>query len=188
MSIIILGFTVRYRDGKREDWVQYAPRHDPDAITEDAVHRMCPPEEFKSDPKGTKRRHMTAVWSVLEPAYQSWLKGEEIPDDGMALQAWPGVNDAQVAELRKHSIRTVEDLAAITDAQIQKIQLPDVRGLRRQAQTYLGSQGAADMAKKLADQEAAMQAMQEQLEELRREKAEEKPKRGRPRKEATEAA
>jgi len=192
MSINVLKFEPRYRTVKgqavREDWVQIAPKHSPNAITNYKVRHITPPEDF-ADNQSAKAQHMRAIWSIVGPAYEAWLKGEDIPEDGYPLSAWPGCNDAQVHELRKHGIRTVEDVRDMSDGQVPKINLPDVRLLRSQARLFLEAQESTETARRMAEQEAQMATMHEQMEEMRAAlaAAQEKPKRGRPRKQTEDA-
>lgn len=170
MDIRVLKFETRYKNGKEEDWVLYGPAGNiKDCQTWDRVRFLTPlpddDERQERDPAGTKAMHMKAVWSVIGPAYEAWKAGNEIPESGIPLQAWAGIDEGQVAEMKRLGIKTVEDVANITDALIQKIQLPRVRDLRKLAQEYLASKGATDMAGELAEMKEQLAAAMALLEE-----------------------
>lgn len=190
MTITVIKFEPRYRNGKREDWVLYAPRHSVQtAQTWEKVSRLRPPEEFKRETKG-KAQHMHAIWSIIGPAYEAWQQGEDIPETGIPLAAWPGLDEGQVIELRKVGLKTVQDVAEMPDGVVDKVKLPNVRGIRRQAQEFLAAREGADLSRKVTEQEEEMKALREKLDaamELleERERAE-KPKRGRPKKAETQ--
>lgn len=166
-TIRVIEFKTEYtRDGRPVDWVLVAPIH---AIhTSQTWHRIrdiIPPEsEVKNDRHGLKMTHMRAIWGMIEPAYTAWKSGQEMPETGTPLGAWPGLNPAQADVLKRSGIRTVEEVAHITDGQAEKIKLPDMRGLRRQAAAFLDARENADTANRLTDLEAHNKALQERLE------------------------
>lgn len=168
-TIRVIEFKTEYtRDGRPVDWVLVAPIH---AIhTSQTWHRIrdiIPPEnEVANDRHGLKMTHIKAIWSMIEPAYTAWKSGQEVPETGTPLGAWPGLNAAQADVLKRSGIRTVEEVANITDGQAEKIKLPDMRGLRRQAQAFLDAREGAETAHRLTDLEAQNKALQERLEQL----------------------
>jgi hypothetical protein len=68
--------------------------------------------------------------------YEAFKAGREAPVSGTALEAWPILSRAQIAELRHLQIRTVEELANLSDAQVQNIGMGGMR-LRELAAAYL---------------------------------------------------
>lgn len=184
-TIRVVEFRTEYKGTKAEDWVLYAPVHSPlNTSTWEKVSRMKPPKEIDRDVRGLKALHMNAIWAMIGPAYDAWKGGQEIPITGTPLGAWPGINQAMAEVFKRVGIRTVEEVAAITDGQVQGIHLPDVRGMRKQAAAFLDARGDAKAAQRLTDQDDQIAVMQEQLESLTAllKESEDKPKRGRPRK------
>ena len=171
MDIRVLEFKTKYTNGKEHDWVLYAPASNiKDAQTWERVDRLKPldddDDKHRRDPMGTKKMHMKAVWSFIEPAYKAWKSGNELPETGTPLVAWSAVNAAQVAEFKKVGIKTVEDVAGITDGVIQKIKLPQVARLRGLAVDYLASADSVELAQEVADtkeQLAVAMALMEQM-------------------------
>jgi len=186
MDIRVLEFSRTFRKDKPLDWVLIAPAHS--VQTSQTWHRVdhIDPKNLKEVDGGSKapnagdrRFHLEAMWSVVGPHYNAWLKGEEIPEEGTALAAWAGVNDSQARELKKAGIRTVEELSTITDAAMGRVKLPDVRRLREQANLYVGGKGANEMAEQLAETNEKLEAALAVIAELQEASM---PKRGRPKK------
>lgn len=201
-NIVVIGFRTEYRavPGKPElvarEWVKYAPRHAPGLINEDMVHTMIPPDNgLPRDDEGLKMGYMEAVWRQIAPHYKAWKEGTEVPLDGTPLAAWSGVSPAQAEVFRAHKVRTVEDIRDMTEGQMGRIQLPNLRMIKTQAGEFLASRDKTEQAGRIAAVEEQNAALQAQLEEMakivagQRDDAE-KPKRGpgRPRKEDIEEA
>jgi hypothetical protein len=54
-------------------------------------------------------------------AYAAFKRGQEAPLQGMPLEEWPILNKAAIAELHHLQIRTVEELAGLSDVAVQGI-------------------------------------------------------------------
>jgi hypothetical protein len=177
LSIRIEGFkTVIRKDGKREDWVAFTSR---DALNEtgnishltwERVNALRPPEEETERIAGDFYMALVAQWSIIGPAYQRWLEGNEIPEQGTPLAAWHGVQAEQASALRGVGIRTVEDLANATEGQLSKAPIPHMRKLKEAAKAFLDNADTArldDEVARLRDQNAAMlEAMERMAAEL----------------------
>lgn len=108
------------------------------------------------------------VWEAIQPAYVRWKAGQDFVEDGTALEAWPGLAKGQTKVLRAAQIRTVEDLAAITDRDLGNIRLPDARKLRDRAQLFIANQqGVAELDQALAGRDAKTAALEAELAELK---------------------
>lgn len=107
-----------------------------------------------------------ALWPMIEPAYKAWLKGQEEPTTGTALAAWPGVNSAQADRLKLMHIRTVEDVAAMTDADLEKVGM-GARAMRDKARAFIqAKQGDAQIAAALTERDATIADQAAQIAEL----------------------
>ena len=95
-----------------------------------------------------------AIWSVMEPAYLAWKKGQEAPLDGTSLKMWPAITPAQIRTLQNFGIRTVEELMTISDGDCDKIG-NGVRHLRTRARLW---KEAANDIGKVAERLAAIEA------------------------------
>lgn len=111
-----------------------------------------------------------------EPHYQGrfpdqwarYKKGQQERVDGTPLEAWPALNVAQVAELRAMNVFTVDQLATMADQQAQR--LMGSFQLRQKAADFLAAAkdaaGATKLAAELAERDATIAAMQQQLASL----------------------
>lgn len=113
--------------------------------------------------------------------YRAWMnkRGEVLT--GTPLAGWPLVTDGQRRELEYFHIRTVEQLAEVADGFAANMM--GVQQLKQAAQRYIASAKdkapAIAMAKELADQDAKITALQEQITALlavKTEKPEKAPK------------
>lgn len=166
MDIRVLEFETRFSkgaDGKpvERHWVKYAPAHNIQGCqTWDRVDRLKPMNEDSDqadrDQEGLKALHINAVWSQIGPKYDAWVSGEADTIDGTPLATWAGVGAAQVKELKRSGIRSVEELANASDTLISKIQLPNVRGLKKLAGEFISGKDAADLSEQL---KAAMEVI-----------------------------
>jgi hypothetical protein len=195
--IRVIQFRTEYRPGKEPlDWVEFTSS---DAVNDsgqamhttwEVVKRIMPPEDIPNDDGGFKMAAMRSQWNQIGPAYESWKSGEEAPESGTPIAAWAGVNTDQAAALRGVGIKTVEAMAAVSEGILSKPILPNMRELKRQAAMWLEGQSSAALAAQIAELQAQNAAMLEMLAERAAEaddEAENKPRRGRPRKEEASA-
>jgi len=165
-NITILEFRQEINSkGEAEDWIKYGPTDDiRNTQTECPVRYLMPPKEFNRDPKGIKRMHMTSIWGTVQPAYEAWKQGEEMPEYGTPIGAWAALNKAQVSILKQSNIRSVEEIRDMPESVASKIRLPGVRDLIKRAATYLDGADRATLAKEKVDSENRIQALEERLE------------------------
>jgi hypothetical protein len=181
-SIIIHGFETTYRPEldpvtrkptgkmKEVDWVRFSPTHS--ALLSQIKERVdfMRPENIKASLEdddnngGAKVEFFRYRWDMIERAYKAWKEGHEIPIDGTPLAAWPGLNKAQAEVFRALGIKSVEQIAEMTDSIMQRVQLPGVRDIRTQAQAFLEASDRNSTANRLTQLEAQNGALQEQLE------------------------
>lgn len=168
------------------DMVLVAPRGD--AFTKQQTwHRISsirPPENPSTTlAESESYKVLKARWSVIEPAYMAWKKGNDLPEDGTPLEAWGGVTRDQVDHFKKMGIRTVEHVRDMDDATIQSVPFPNARKLPQLAGEYLKGSDAAAKDRENQELKERIAAMEEMLAEATQPK-----KRGRPPKKEAEAA
>ncbi len=104
-------------------------------------------------------------------AYEMWKKGEEIPEIGTAIKAWPVLSPAQQDACIRANLRSVEDLASAPEEAIQALGMGG-RTLVQRAKDWLAVRGdsagkvSADleaMRTQNADQAARIKAMEAQI-------------------------
>lgn len=167
-------FWTQYRTGKPD--VDYVEIRIPGDKHTTAVHRVkdiMPPEE--PNPDSESDQYLLERWEIIGPAYNAWKSGSEVPEHGTPLAAWAGVRPEQADVLRSLGIRTVEEVADMTDSMVSQVRFPNARQLPIMARAFIGN---ADAAAK----DAEMAELREQLAALKASIEEDKPKRGRPRK------
>lgn len=160
--------------GKPYDAVLIGPSDDIQKTqTWRSIDTLKPLDDMR-DKSGIKSRHMNHIWNIVEPHYLAWKKGHETPQDGTPLGSWPAITAQQAEVFRAADVRSVEEVANMTETKIGQVRIPDVRGLKKQAAQYLEGRPVADLAEKMAALEEQNRLMAEQL------AAVQKPKRGRP--------
>lgn len=100
--------------------------------------------------------------------WEYFLKKQEVPINGTPLEAWPPVSKVQVAEMKALNIFTVEDLANLSDALVQKFMGGQV--FRKKAREFLAAAKDAGYVEglkdKLSEQDAQIAALRKSIEEL----------------------
>lgn len=151
-SIFPLNFWVEYDpqpDGtmKEVEKVEWARKGTQNTTTVEKISRL--------------QKHGSDEWNMLKPYYERWKEGKEAPIDGTPLAAWPGATPQLVKALEPYHIRSIEDLANLTDGTLPKIPVPGIRGFREQAKAYVA---AASTTAPVASELAALRAQNASLE------------------------
>lgn len=108
------------------------------------------------------------VWLVLKPYYDNWKAGKTAPIDGTPLAAWPGATPQLVKALEPYHMRSVEDLANLTDATLDKVPVPSLRAFRIQAKAYVDAQKTtAVVARDLAAKDTKIAEQDREIAELK---------------------
>ena len=99
-------------------------------------------------------------WNVIKPAYEAWKRAEEPPEEGTPLAAWNAVRPEQAEVLKINGIKTVEHVAGLTDAHVQRIPVPNLRELKRQAQMFIDSADQMRFAARLDEKDKQLENLQ----------------------------
>ena len=157
-SVVILEFWTDHvadADGslKPVDWVRWARVGSNGSTSEEKIDRI--------------KKHNPVVWNSIQRGFELWKQGQELPIDGTPLEAWSGVSKGQVAALKLLNIRSVEELATVNDATMDRIGLGS-RALRERAAKFCEAQsnGMAAMAAKAAAADETIRQLSERLAEL----------------------
>lgn len=132
------------------------------------IKELRPPEKGEGPTFDRQRQ----VWAQIEPHYNAWKAGETLPEEGTPLAMWPGVTAAEAEVLGRFSINTVEGVRDIPEALFTKIPLPRIRQKAQMARLFLENMSKAASARRVSEQDAVIEEMRRQLEELRAAKAE----------------
>lgn len=104
-------------------------------------------------------------WNAIRPHYEAWKSGQEMPLDGTPLAAWNALQAEQAEVLRSRGVKTIEDVASLTDSMIEGIPVPRLRDMRRQAAAFLESSDATRAAAMMAEKDAQIANAQSQIAE-----------------------
>ncbi len=200
MPIKVLRFErKRKSNGTTEDWVEYASDR---AVTETGVvnsstwspiRRLKPPAEYGDNvPDEGKIAALSGQWAQIGPAYEAWLQGNSLDVQGTALDTWAALGKDETRALKAIGIATVEQIANMSEDQLMRPPLPDMRRIHEAAKAFLKGMPLADLQaeiQRLREQNEAMLAMLAEKTEPEPDEADEatgEPKRGpgRPRKDA----
>ena len=187
MTIRVLEFKQDYANGKATDMVLIAPIGEAHQKTQTwhRVSKLIPTDNMRNDArKSDSFMAMEARWSIIGPAYEAWKNNSDLPETGTPLAAWSGVTKDQAGLLKGMGMRTVEEVAEASVEAVAKLPFPNARKLPALAAAFLKGEDAAAKDARISEMEERMAAMAEMLEA----QAAEKPKRGRPAKQDSEAA
>jgi hypothetical protein len=130
------------------------------------------------------------LWDFIGPRYEAWKKNQELPETGTPLAAWNHLTPTQAEFLRVNGVRTVEELALLTDTHIHQFKIHNLRSIIEAAKKFVVSVDVNKFAGELQakdDQLAAANARIDQMAEMMaklmedKQPSEEPPKRrGRP--------
>lgn len=167
----IIKFYTKYitRNGKTvpEDMVEYCAIGQAQRTTTPAYISQLRRVRSDFDADDVAGRLAFERWEAIRPAYEAWKKGQEIPDSGHPLGAWPGITPEQADVLRTAGLRSVEDVAAASDGVMSRVQLPNARGLRDLAAKFLEARDAQKVADRMSERDLEVLTLKEQLEEMR---------------------
>lgn len=69
-----------------------------------------------------RKKDIPETWyRAFSDSYKAWKEGEEVPENGTPIKGWPVLSPAAQKDLISTGIRTVEDLAAMNDADFQSV-------------------------------------------------------------------
>jgi len=101
--------------------------------------------------------------------YAAWKANNELPMEGMPLEKWTLISPAEVDTFKYFKVRTVEDLAKLTDTQIQNLGTGAMR-LRKEAIAWVQqAEGNAGISKVAVENERLnieLAGVKRQLQEL----------------------
>lgn len=156
------------------DWVTYGPLGQGDrSKNTDRVSRLRCVQ--KGDMTNPAIRDAAIRWSIIEPLYTAWKAGREAPVDGTPLAVLNSIGLEQADFLRARGVKTVEDLAALTDTNIQQLKLSGLRNYIAEARRWLEASDSrkvvamiAEKDREIVNQQAQLSEQQEQIQAMMR--------------------
>lgn len=191
-----ISFFTKYRENPvkggdpiPEDYVVWTTVGDNyDAVTQMKIKKLMPTE---NKPQGS------IEWATVEPLYRAWKANRDMPVQGTPLAMWSGFTAEDAAYLQKtFSIQTLEQVASMTDGQLARCHISDIRQRVKAVAKFLDAnvrrmeidEGFAERDELIAQQAAQLDELRAQVEAMSSSKEPQKRGPGRPRKEESEAA
>ncbi len=146
--------------------VMYAPvgKADRLCLTE-TVSRLGKLQPLESDNPAVLMAHER--WNIIKPAYDAWKNGQNLPERGTPLAAWPGITSDQVEVLKMMGILSVEEYAEASDSIISAVPFPSARELRTAAKAFLAASDKMAVTTELKAKDEQIAALQADIEELK---------------------
>jgi hypothetical protein len=201
LPILIHRFYTVYEDDPKKpgsqrarDMVEYGPIGQAGRThTTERIDILSKPQKIAgANPAVTAARVM---WAFIQPRYEAWKNNQDLPETGTPLAAWNHLTQSQAEILRVNGVRSVEDVAQLTDTHFHRIPIPNLRSFVDAAKKFLDSKDVnaftAQMEAKdeqLAAANARIDQMAEMLAKFMEEKGGDPPKRGPGRPPKTEQA
>ena len=107
-------------------------------------------------------------WAKVEPLYTAWKANREAPIDGTPIETWNGFSRDEAAHLeRTFSIRTLEQVAAMSDGQMARCQIQDIRNRIKAIVLFLdANRNSAQIERGFEERDSIIQAQAKKLEEM----------------------
>lgn len=174
-GVVVSKFYVKYVDKTHIEWDH--SRNPPMKVKEEVT--KVPVEYVLIGPRGGTNKTLTpwrikdlqrtlppehgapSLWDHVKPLYEAWKAGESAPNRGTPLAALGSLTEEDIDALHLNHIRSIEDLAAITDGQMPDIRVYSLRAKREQARAWVDSTDTRNTANELAtlrEQVAALTA------------------------------
>jgi hypothetical protein len=150
------------------DWVAYAPIGSVQkTLLTEAIFRLSavqPMEGRAAQNPAVQMAHMR--WNAIKPHYEAWKKGQEVTLEGTPLAAWNGVSKELADLLRMKGVRTVEEIAALTDTHKQTMGIQGLHDTIENAKRWLTAQDKGSVARALEQKDAEISELKAQMAEL----------------------
>jgi len=85
--------------------------------------------------------------------WKAYVENSEPPVDGTPIQAWPYLTPADVLNLKKIHVRSVEEIVGLPDNQLKKLGAGRGRKIHNEAKTYLEYKDVKDLRARIAELE-----------------------------------
>lgn len=124
-------------------------------------------EEFLKDCEEKARRgRYNPEWAkAFRASYDAWTKGVEMPESGTPIRGWPLLSPAAQEMYLRLNIRTVEDLALMTEEGIKNAGM-GARGDKKKAEAWLEQAKTGADAGKVAALQTRNEELEAQVKEL----------------------
>jgi hypothetical protein len=101
---------------------------------------------------------------VIGRYYKAWKAGNEMPLDGTPIGAFPALTSEQCEALKAAGIRTIEEIAGLNDATMERVPVSRPRDLKKQAIQFLASKDQVKFVAELSERDKRAAALEAELE------------------------
>lgn len=175
MPIFIKKFWTEYKPDPKNpgqlrevDYVEYSPIGSVQKLSiPEAVSRLSnviPLEGRAAQNPAVLMAH--ARWNAIKPHYEAWKAGHEVPLEGTPLAVWPGVSQELAQLFKMKGVKTVEQVAALTDTHIQSMGIPGLFDIIQNAKRFLVAQDKTAVSSALAEKDREVAELKAQIAEL----------------------
>ena len=151
---------------KAVDWVEYGPVGLTNGTaTQDKVSRVLkvqPPA-----PNNPAIGMANAIAATIRDAYDVWKSGREPTEEGTPLAAWPAMQPELATILRGRGVKTIENVAELSDTHIRSFGVPGLRQVIEDAKRFLAALDQTAVADSLAAKDRELDAIREEMEAMR---------------------
>lgn len=149
-----------------EDWVTYCPTGKQQwVVTSSPIKRLM--KVTDANPENPAYAAAYARWKAIEPAYNAWKKGQELPEEGTPLAAFNLLRREDQDALRAGGVRTVEELSSMTDGQRDSFRIPRMRELIKQAQVFLAAEDRNKAQLEIQARDTRIEALEAEMKSMR---------------------
>jgi hypothetical protein len=131
------------------------------------IAHMMPNAGEGQDEHSMGGRKIRTVWDFIKGPYEDWKGGIERELTGTPLDVMDGLNAQQIRLLHEQSIRTLEELRDCSDAQLNRVALPDKHRLRMRAKDKLAYMAKSETKDELAAVKELASIQATQMDEMR---------------------
>jgi len=150
-----------------EDWIEFGPpgMADRQKATE-KVSRIAAVRPRDPGSLNSALEQMNDLWDFVRPLYEAWKSGQDLPETGTPLAAWNAISPEQADILKANSIKTVEQIAEMTEAGLQRVPLPGFRKMIEAAKLFLEAKDQTRVASDLLKKDEEINALKAQMSEV----------------------
>lgn len=106
------------------------------------------------------------LWAHIKPRYEAWKGNQELPESGTPLAAWNHLTPTQAEFLRVNGIRSVEDVAQLTDIHIHQFKIHNLRSIVEAAKKFVTSTDVNKFAGELKAKDELIAALTSRMDQL----------------------
>ncbi len=165
------------KEPRARDMVEYGP------IGQAGRTQICERIDIISSPQKVAGQNPSVqaaqvLWNFIKPRYEAWKSNQDLPATGTPLAAWNHLTQTQAEVLRVNGVRSVEDVALLTDTHIHRIPIPNLRSIIEAAKKFLESKDVNKFTSEMAAKDEMIAALTLRVDQLAEMAADNQPKRG----------